>query len=81
MFEQVAGRSNIMRRCLSRRVASQRGSILSATFASSLYHFRNAYYRNFGSWIVGSRARRVKHNLTWTVFISWNSGLLDSFRV
>src|SRR5215468_9164974 len=43
--------------------------------------FGRSYYRNFGSWIVSSRVCRVKHNLTWTAFISWNSGLLDSLCV
>jgi hypothetical protein len=71
MFEQVAGRSNIMRRCLV-----EKGCIRKEVrfCLQCLLHrftiFGRSYYRNFGSWIVGSRACRVKHNLTWTVFIS-----------
>lgn len=71
MFEQVAGRSNSMRRCLAVKgcIATRFDSVCNVCFTASPFS-EGPNYRNFGSWIVGSRACRVKHNRTWTAFIS-----------
>jgi hypothetical protein len=71
MFEQFDGRSNVIRRCRAQKgcVATRFGSACNILLPGFTISGRSCH-QNFGSCIVGRSTCLVKHDRTWTVFIS-----------